>query len=146
MNFSDIELVSENQIAFCKKLGLDVSGDSVGVAAAKIEEAIQQQFWGIEVKDSPTSKQITLANKFGIDISGMSRLVGNAVIDDIMSQLNANAIKEQGLRPGLRVRKSHDRTGREYVISSISPDGTVFFKGGNGQRAWARNLVSLEKA
>ncbi|MFH1674245.1 MAG: hypothetical protein ABIF87_12580 [Pseudomonadota bacterium] len=146
MNFDDIELVSEKQIVFCRKLGLDVSGNSVSVAAAKINEVIQRQFWGSPINESPTDKQISLAKKFGIDISHMSRLVGDAVINDIMTQLNANAIKEQGLRPGLRVRKVYDKTSREYIISSIRPDGTVYFKGGNGQRAWARNLVSLEKA
>jgi len=143
MKFNDIEKVSDNQITFCKKLSIDVKGDSVGIASAKIEEKIQAQFWGHENIDVPTEKQIALAAKFKIDISKMSRLVGDAVIEDIMWQLNANAIKEQNLKPGLLVRKKYEESGSAYVISSISKDGTVYFKGGNGQKAWARNLVNV---
>jgi hypothetical protein len=146
MKFTDIKKVSSTQILFCKKIGIDVEGDTVGVAAAKIEEQIQKYFFGNEELASPTEKQIKLAKKFDIDISGMSRIVGNAVINDILTQLNFNAIKEQSLKPGVRVRKKNDLSERVYIISSISPDGTVYFKGGNGQRAWARNLINIELA
>ena len=146
MKFTDIKKTSSSQILFCKKIGIDVKGDTVSVAAAKIEEHIQKYFWGNEDLGSPTEKQIKLARKFGIDISGMSRIVGDAVIDDILTQLNFNVIKEQQLKPGVRVRKKSDASKREYIISSISQDGTVYFKGGNGQRAWARNLINIELA
>ena len=145
MKLTDIELVTEKQTAFCKKLGLDVIGDSIGVAYAKISETIQEQFWGQDDLNIPTEKQIELSAKFKIDISKMSRLHGSAIIDDIMYQLNVNAIKEQKLKPGLHVRKAYEEDGCEYIISSINTDGTVYFKGGNGQKAWARNLVNVEK-
>ena len=32
---------------------------------------------------------------------------------------------------------------RKLVISSIQPGGTVYFKGGNRARAWARSLVRV---
>lgn len=146
MELPNIEKASSEQVDFCKKLGIDVKGNTVGMAAAKLEELIQKCFWGIEQMETPTEKQIDLAKKFGIDISHMSRIVGNAVIDNIMAQLNYNAIKEQKLIPGLPVKKRNDPLNREFIISTIGPNGTVYFKGGNGQRAWARSLINNEKA
>lgn len=139
--FPDIPVADKMQIAFCRKLGLNVEGDSIGVAYAKVQEEIEKGFWGNQERKAPSEKQIALAAKFGIDIAGMSRTVGSAVIDDIMSQLNANAIRQQELAPGVRVQKVHDPLNTVYVISSIREDGTVYFKGGNGQKAWARSLV-----
>ena len=135
---------SRKQIVFCMQLGIDVEGNTVGVANAKLLEEVQKSFWGIEQLESPTEKQIELAAKFSIDISIMSRVVGSAYLNDIMSQLNHNTIREQKLRPGLHVFKRYDSLEMEYVISSISEDGTVYFKGGNGQKAWARSLISKE--
>ena len=70
----------------------------------------------------------------------MSRREGNAVIDDLMTELNHEAIESEGLAPGVAVVNIYDIVGRTFVISSIHPDGTVYFRGGNGQRAWARSL------
>jgi hypothetical protein len=139
MKFMGTETVTEPQIGFGKKLGLDLDGQSVGVAMARIGDEISSQFWGRTELGSPSQKQIELAAKFGFDISKDTRAVGSAIVDDIMSHLNAEAIEREKLEPGARVRRKgkHDM---EYTISSIRDDGTVFFKGGNGRKAWARSL------
>lgn len=139
MKLMGIYTVKEAQVEFGRRLGLDLDGQSVGVAIARIGDEISRRFWGRTELGSPSQKQIELAAKFGFDISKDTRAVGSALIDDIMSHLNAEAIEREKLEPGARVRRkgSHDT---EYTISSVRDDGTVFFKGGNGRKAWARSL------
>ncbi len=139
-NLKNIQLTNQAQIAFGKRLGLDLDSKSIGVARAKIDDAITRDFYGLTHLGHPSEKQCALALKFGIDISSMSKAVGAAYIDDIMYQLNMNAISKHNLAPGVFVRYT-DQPNENLVISSIAPDGTVYFKCGNGQRAWARSLV-----
>ena len=89
---------------------------------------------------NPTPRPIALAAKFGYDIAHLSRREGDAVIDDVMTELNHEVIEAEGLATGVAVMNIHDIVGRTFVISSIHPDGTVYFRGGDGQRTWARSL------
>lgn len=140
MNFIDIKKADEIQISLCKKFGLDVRNDTASVAYAKLIDCLDKKFWKSE-QIMPTEKQIELARKFDIDISKYSKEVGEAIISDIMLQLNIDSIKRQDLKPGDEVRYKDDKIGRILTISSIKEDGNIFFKGGNGNRAWARNVV-----
>jgi hypothetical protein len=133
--------VTEAQIAFGKRLGLELVGKSVGEALAMIEDAIQREFLADHDLGAPTPKQVELARKFQRDISGASRRVGDAVINDLMTDLNHEAITRENLAPGVEVINKHDLLQRKRVISSIADDGTVYFRGGNGARAWARSLI-----
>lgn len=139
-----MSLVTEAQIQFGRRIGLDLAGKSVGVARAMIEDAIHCQFYGRNDLGKPTPKQIELAGKFGHDISTVSRRVGDAIIDDIMTQLNLEAIARQRLAPDVVVTNKHDQSGRKFVISSIKEGGTVYFRGGNGAKAWARSLIRAD--
>jgi hypothetical protein len=58
-----------------------------------------------------------------------------------MYQLNMDTINKYNLAPSVNVRHTGDSNGQVLIISSIAPNGTVYFKGGNGKRAWARSLV-----
>ncbi len=138
-----IDLVNNQQIEFCRKLGIDVTGDTVSLAAAKIYGIMRRDFFGEEL-GRPSEKQIALAKKFGFDISQCSQIEGNAIIDDLMSELNHESIEKQKLGPGVEVINKWDDLKRVYTISSIREDGLVFFKGGNGKKAWARNLERIE--
>jgi hypothetical protein len=133
--------VSEAQIAFGRRLGLDLTSKSLGEAEATIFDVIRREFHGMTDLGSPTPKQIELAAKFQRDISDVSRAVGDAVITDLMTDLNQQAIERERLAPGVVVVNRHDSFLRKYVISSIKEDGTVFFRGGQGKKAWARSLV-----
>lgn len=137
-----INRVSDQQIEFCHRLGIDVSGDTVSLAAAKIYDIIRREFFGEEL-GRPSEKQIDLAMRFGFDISKCSQREGNAIIDDIMSELNYESIDEQKLEPGVEVINKWDDLKRVYTISSIQENGMVFFKGGNGKKAWARNIERI---
>jgi hypothetical protein len=80
----------------------------------------------------------------GATASALSSRIGTAIIGDIMLQLNLETIAEQKLEPGVAVTNKYDILARRMVISSIADDGTVFFKGGNGRHAWARNLYKVD--
>jgi hypothetical protein len=141
-----IPIASSDQVTLGRRLGIDFSGKTVSVAWAMIEDVIQKEFWGNTTLGSPTQKQIELAFKFGYDISTLSKRVGTAIIGDIMRQLNLEAIAEQKLEPGMVVTNKYDVLATRMVISSIAEDGTVFFRGGNGRHAWARNLCKVEES
>jgi len=139
-----IQHVSPTQIAFGARFGIDLTGDTVSVARAKIDSFIDHEFQGLKL-ERPTDNQVKLARKFGFDISGAPRRVGDKILDDIMQQLNHEAIASEKLTKGVVVIHTRDITRREKIISSISPSGTVFFKGGNGQKAVARNVRRIKQ-
>lgn len=140
-----MKLVTEPQMEFGRRIGLDLSGKTAGVALAMIHDTVDMQFHGRNDLGAPTPKQIELARQFGYDISTVSRRVGDAIIDDIMTNLNHEAIANQRLAPNVVVINKHDILGRKFVISSIREDGTVYLRGGNGAKAWARSLVRAEE-
>jgi hypothetical protein len=139
-----VEKTSQEQVLFGKKLGLDLTGCSVGVALAKIEDVIDLEFWKIELK-TLTEKQINFGRNLGFDISEMPKRQGEAFLYDILHQMNCEAIENEQLKSGVKVRNIFDKYNNIKIISSISKNGTVYFKGGNGKRAWARNLKNVEK-
>jgi len=139
-----VDLVNSYQIAVGEKLGLNFDGKSVRVASAMIGDYLMINFWGAVELGHPSERQCALAEEFGFEISTMSRAIGSAVIDDIMDHLNKEAIETQQLEPGAVVRFRSRDDGRTRVVSSVTPDGTVYFKGGNGQKAWARSLERVK--
>ena len=141
-----ISRVGDDQARFGAQLGLDLRGCTFSVAAARIKDAIDVGFRGASSVGNPTPKQIALAAKSGYDIADLSRREGDAVIDDLLTELNHETIESEGLAPGVVVANIHDVLGRTFVISSIHSDGTVYFRGGNGQRAWARSLRRVAAA
>src|SRR5581483_1530553 len=92
-------IVTEKQIEFGKRLGLDWTGKSIDVANAMIVDEVQRQFYGKNDIGVATSKQIELAKKFNFDIANETRRVADAVITDIMLKLNQEAIAQQKLKP-----------------------------------------------
>lgn len=143
-SFNQIAPVNEKQIEFGRQIGIDLAGRSLNVARAMIADVIQRDFSGLPDLGSPTERQVSLAKKFDHDISNTTRRVGDAIIADLMLRLNFEAIDCQGLAPDVVVVNKHDKLQRKSVISSISSDGTVYFRGGNGARAWARSLIKCD--
>lgn len=125
-------------MSFGKQLGLDLRGCTVSVAAARIEVAIDEGFHGSVDERRPTEKQIAFAAKFGYDISNLGRKIADAVVGDLMTELDLEAIETENLAPGVTVVHIHDPKARPLVISSIADDGTVYLKGPDMARA--RNL------
>jgi hypothetical protein len=122
-----MSFVTEAQIQFGRRIGLDLAGKSVGVARAMIEDAIHCQFYGRNDLGKATPKQIELARKFGHDISTVSRRVGDAIIDDIMTQLNLEAIASQCLAPDVVVTNKHDHLGGNSLFPQSQRTGRSIF-------------------
>jgi len=139
-----MQSVSDEQIAFGRRLGLDLEGKSVSEALAMIHDVIDRDFLNLSDSGEATPKQIGFAAKFQRNLSHVSRRVADAVVGDLMTELNVAAIQRERLAPGVTVKNKYDIVERKLVISSIQTDGTVYFKGGNGARAWARSLICVE--
>ncbi len=138
-DLAHIRRVTADQVAFGNKLGLDLEGCTISVAAARIRLAVKKGFCGSSDDRRPTQKQIEFASRYGYDIRELEREVADAVVDDLMTELNLQAVDSEGLAPGVQVFNVHDPK-RAEVVSSIRADGTVYLKGGQGRKAWARNL------
>ena len=139
--------VSEAQTELAKLVGVDVGGDSFDVAAARLLDAVAPAL-GYEPAHPSSERQRSFATSLGCDVAGDSKRVASAKISDALFAKNQEAIVALALKPGDRVVRVHQfefdgelRTlEQEYVISSIQPNGRVFFKGGNGQGAWPTQL------
>jgi hypothetical protein len=138
-----VEKVNTEQIKFGKKIGIELSGLSIGVAKAKIDDFIDKYFYNKEL-ESLTPKQIKYAHDLGFDISEMTRRQGEAFLCDILYNKNFEIIQKEKLMSGVTVKNIYDKFNRVEIISSITKDGTVYFKGGNGKRAWARNIRRIK--
>lgn len=135
-----IPRVTPSQVRFGKKLDLDLRGCTVSVAEARIDDVIESEFYDRLDPRRPTPKQIAFAAKFGYDIAQLSRREADAVVDDLMTELNRETMEAEQLSPGVPVTNIHDSRETVYVIPSIKEDGTVYLKGGEGRKAWARSL------
>jgi hypothetical protein len=140
-----MQTVNDEQIDFGRRLGLDLNGKSVSEALAMLHDAVDRDFLKLSDLGKATPKQVEFAAKFQRNISGLSRRVADAVVADLMMELNFAAIQNERLKPGVSVRNKHDVLERRLIISSIQSDGTVYFKGGNGARAWARSLIRIDE-
>lgn len=139
--------VSEAQLKLAQLAGVDVQGDSFDVAAAKLLDAVALAI-GYEPGEPSSERQRSFAASLGCTVTHDSKRVASAKIGDALFAKNQEAIAALAFNPGDRVVRVHQfefegelRTlEQEYVISSIQPNGRVYFKGGNGQGAWPTQL------
>jgi hypothetical protein len=138
---------SEEQRALAATLGLTIRLDSHDVAAARLFDAVAVAI-GFEPPEPASERQKSFADSLGTNVARDTKRVASAKIGESLFQKNQAAIASLELKPGDRVvRVEHfefdgeDRVlEREFIISSIQPNGRVFFKGGNGQGAWPTQL------
>jgi len=95
--------------------------------------------------DVPTDKQTDYARTLGVDISHDSYRVGAAKLDDALALLDMRQIAQQELGPGVKVRLKSRPGYPPRVISSIQDSRLVFFRGGGGAKAWARNCIRVDE-
>lgn len=141
---------SQNQIALAGLLSLNIATDTFDVAAARLLDAVAAAI-GHEPPEQSSDRQRAFAASLGHDVAADSKRVASAKIGEALFAKNQDAIATLSLKPGDRVvrveRFEFDGEMRtleqEFVISSIQPNGRVFFKGGNGQGAWPTQLKKL---
>ena len=141
------------QKCIAARLGiLLVDDDTIPTAAARIEDAVADAVGDTRVLD-PSDSQVKIARELGLDITGDSRRVAWAKIKQESQRqryvANTMAVKRLSLKAGDSVvlrRTIIGLNGEELeaksneVVSSITWDGIVFFKGGGGRRSDARLL------
>jgi len=145
---SSIKAASVEQIEIGLKLGINLSTETWNVAAAKILDVVGPATDDVAKHSKPTPKQIALARTLGIDIANDTFRVGWAKISDTLLQRNLEAIQELQLRLGDDVVFTTTREiggethvfERVYAVSSIKPNGMVYFKGGGGRCTSASRL------
>ncbi len=134
------------QCRIARLLRLNVSGDSSGVAAAKILDEVAEAVHDSGKRPS-TDRQRLFAMSLGLDVSGDSVRVASARISAVVHKRNIHAARAMRLRPGnIVVLESRvELEGRNHllrelhVVSSVA-DGRVYFRGGNGAQAQASRL------
>ena len=149
-----VDSASSQQIEIGRKLGLDLSKDTWNVARARILDIVGPAIGDIPKYSKPTAKQIRYAKALGIDISNDTFRVGSGKIDDVLLQHNLEALERLQLKPGDEVVRTRTveingetHTWEEiFVVSSIKPDGLVYFKGGGGKCAFASQLRKRVRA
>lgn len=138
---------SEEQKAIASLLRLDISRDTFAVATARIHDSVAVAIG--EKAPAPSSlRQQALAAALGLNVEQDSRRIASARIGDLLYIKNRQAIDTMRLRPGDRVTRvnhieleTERRTlEQEFTISSIQPNGRIYFKGGNGQGAWPSQI------
>jgi hypothetical protein len=136
------------QRRIAKALGVNISGDTERVAAARIREFVAPAMLEKSYAEQASEKQVSYGVMIGLDLSGLSKGLASAMIDDRHAELNAEALQRLALKPGDEV--VHTSTCRDegsefswetnYIVSSIGKDGLVYFKGGNGRCGWPTQI------
>ncbi|RJX18294.1 MAG: hypothetical protein C4570_07020 [Ammonifex sp.] len=145
----------EEPTAFQKQiaatLGIDISHDTRGVAAARIHTVVGPAILSKAAAYPASERQIDFARALGLNVSKDSSLVASAKIADELFVRNQAALEKLQLKPGETVRVRHrielDGMTREwteeFVISSIQPNCRIMFKGGNGRGAWPTQVEKV---
>ena len=138
---------SQDQMRLANVLGIDISADTFDVAAARLLDRVAPAI-GYEPAAGSSERQRAFAESLGQDVTFDSKRVASAKIGEALLARNRDAIDSLNLRPGDRVIRitQFEHAGelrsfeQEFIVSSIQPNGRVFFKGGNGQGAWPTQL------
>ena len=138
---------SQDQIELARALGVDIASDTFDTAAARLFDRVAAAV-GYEPAEPSSERQRAFAESLGQDVSRESKRVASARIGEALLANNLAAIQSLNLATGDRViRVTQFEHGgeirsyeQEFIVSSIQPNGRVFFKGGNGQGAWPTQL------
>lgn len=139
---------SKDQASLAALLQLDIAGDSYDVAGAKLLDAVASAI-GFEPPVGSSDRQQAFASSLGYSVSSDTKRVASARISDALLEKNQAALAALDLKPGDHVVRMEyfefegdmRSISQEFVVSSIQPNGRVFFKGGNGQGAWPTQLM-----
>ncbi|WP_223512610.1 hypothetical protein [Pseudomonas sp. GL-B-19] len=131
-------------------LGIEITNDTFDVAAARLLDHVAAAI-GHEPAEPSSDRQRAYAASLCCDVTNETKRVASAKIGEALSSRNQEAISTLDLKPGDQVVRltqfEYDGELRSFeqafVVSSIQPNGRVFFKGGNGQGAWPTQLRKL---
>jgi len=144
--------VTAKQLEVGELLGLDLSQDTWAVARARILDLVGTAINREEPYDQPTAKQIAWARSLGIDVTEQSYRVAYAMIQDALWERENQLIRQMKLRPGDTVarEREYDHEGEiqkrreEFVVSSISENGRLYFKGTGSKSGWPSQFTKID--
>jgi len=120
-------------------LGIAIDDSSFAIAAAQIESAISEAIYPKYTPALPaTEKQVVFAADLGLNVSQDNMKVASARIQEALDQRNATLIRDMQITPGTRVKWR--KWNQVKTISSISANGRLWFKGGNGSGAFPHEI------
>lgn len=107
---------------------------------------------GEDAPEPATARQRAYAETLGLDVVDDTKRVSSAKIAEALRSRNLRLIAKMDLAPGDRVACRHVAAvggaeptwETEEVVSSIAPDGRVWFKGGQGKGAFPDRLRKLK--
>jgi hypothetical protein len=135
-------------------LGIDITGDSRRVAAARLRDAVADAIGERYGSGPVTARQIEFARSLKLDLSDDTLRVASARIADELDRRNREALATLKLQRGdrVRIRKTYDVDGqhhewvREFIVSTIDVTSRLHFKGGNGAGAWPTEVERVSDA
>lgn len=133
-------MLTKEEIIFANKFNISTKENNEEILYARIIDYIDTKIFNRSNR-KPTDSQIKFAATCGIDITNESYNVAFEIIHQILYNIDIQSIDTQKLAPGDTVTLK-DYQNEKYIISSIK-NGIVYFKGGNGQKASARNVFKI---
>ena len=138
---------TESQRSLAALLSVDLAGDTFDSAAARLLDAVSTSV-GLEPQEPASERQKAFAKSLGAVLESESKRVASAIIGQLLHERNQEAIARLQLSAGdwvvrtqrIEIEGETHILEQEFVISSVQPNGRVFFKGGNGQGAWPTQL------
>jgi hypothetical protein len=137
---------TDEQKKVAELLGIDISDDSLVVAAARIRDVVEPAIRpGTEYRPA-TDKQLKHAESLGIEVAGDSLWVCWAKINEKLRELNQEARERLQLIPGMYVWVIDEKVNERRImqVSTIGKNGRVYFKGGGGASAWPTQLEAFD--
>ena len=133
---------SDFQKEIALKFNLEIDESSFEVAASQLLDFFELALGTKPIGHlSSTMKQKEFAKELGINVEKDSIRVASAKISVAVDQKNRELLKKYDLKPGKQVKwKKWDRI---MVISSISENCRLWFKGGNGWGAFPHEIEPL---
>jgi hypothetical protein len=136
-----MKTATEEQIQISKKLGINVAKDSSIIAAAKIESEVFEAIYPDVERREATEKQKDFLAALGVTTKSNDFIIVSALIDEELQKRNIAAIKKLKLKAGDIIISEQYGHEKEDVISSISSNYRIWFKGGQGRGCWPSKVI-----
>jgi hypothetical protein len=139
------------QAEIAKLCGVSIEGLSQRSAAAVLRCQLAEEVLGVTPESPTTDSQKSFASMLGIKgLSAFKEIAALQIHAELVRQ-NEEAMEKHHFRPGMKVKfiggpHIHDLThkiGSVYTVSTVKPDGRIYFKATNGASAYASQLVPV---
>lgn len=143
-----MEAPTEKQILVAKALGVDIADVSRIVAATRLYASVVEAITVPRALRPTTEAQRVLGRKLRLRGLSQNSVTAAAQISAEFALRNQRALEKYRFCAGMPVRfvggphvhQLNHQIGALFVVSSVHPDGRIFFKGTTGFSAYASQL------